>query len=72
MTLAKTAKKLEGSFYVYVFDRVVERNQIPYLSDLIRSRASAQVSNAKPTPNFLSCHQFNKTRTFARKAEKPG
>jgi hypothetical protein len=44
MTLAETAKKLEVSFYAYVFDRIAQRNLFPSLADLIRSRASPQVT----------------------------
>jgi hypothetical protein len=40
MTLAETAKKLEVSFYAYVFDRVAQRYALPSLADLIRSRSS--------------------------------
>ncbi len=36
MTVAETAKKLEVSFYQYVFDRVSQKNTIPSLADIIR------------------------------------
>ena len=52
MTLAETAKKLGVSFYAYVFDRVAERNELPNLADLIRSRVAPQVAGAEATPNY--------------------
>lgn len=41
MTLAETAKKLEVSFYAYVYDRLSGVNTLPRLSDLIRQRSPA-------------------------------
>ena len=46
MTLAETAKKLDVSFYAYVFDRVAQNNQMPKLADLIRLQAASQVADA--------------------------
>ena len=46
MTLAETAKKLDVSFYAYVFDRVAQNNQLPKLADLIRLQAAPQVADA--------------------------
>jgi hypothetical protein len=37
MTLAETAKKLDVSFYQYVFDRVSGRNELPALADILRN-----------------------------------
>ena len=38
MTVAETAKKLEVSFYQYVWDRVSQANDMPALADIIRAR----------------------------------
>lgn len=38
MTVAETAKKLGVSFYQYVLDRVSQKNTMPSLADIIRSR----------------------------------
>ena len=38
MTVAETAKKLEVSFYQYVWDRVSQTNAMPALADIIRAR----------------------------------
>jgi len=38
MTVAETAKKLGVSFYQYVLDRVAQKNAMPALADIIRSR----------------------------------
>jgi regulator of replication initiation timing len=40
MTLAETAKKLDVSFYQYVFDRVSGRNELPALADILRNRGT--------------------------------
>ena len=39
MTLAATTKKLKISFYEYVRDRILKKNGIPPLSDLITKAA---------------------------------
>ena len=39
MTLAATTKKLRVSFYEYVRDRILKKNGIPPLSDLITNAA---------------------------------
>jgi len=39
MTLAATSKKLKISFYEYVRDRILKKNSIPPLSDLITKSA---------------------------------
>jgi hypothetical protein len=38
-TLAATAKKLDVSFYHYLFDRISGANQIPPMADLVTKRA---------------------------------
>lgn len=38
MTVAETARKLEVSFYQYVWDRVSQTNEMPALADIIRAR----------------------------------
>ena len=38
-TLAATAKKLDVSFYKYIYDRVSEAYEMPSLADLITERA---------------------------------
>ena len=38
-TLAATAKKLEVSFYHYLYDRISGANQIPPMADLVSKRA---------------------------------
>ncbi len=44
MTIAETAKKQGVSFYQYVFDRVSQRNSLPPLADLIRSRGQPHMA----------------------------
>lgn len=44
MTVSETAKKLGVSFYQYVFDRVSQRNMLPPLADMIRSRGQPLTS----------------------------
>ena len=39
MSLAATTKKLGISFYRYVFDRIMGRNQVPSLAEIITERA---------------------------------
>jgi hypothetical protein len=43
MTVAETAKKLEVSFYQYVWDRVSQTNAMPALADIIRARGQPAV-----------------------------
>ncbi len=40
MTLVATAKKLEISFYDYVFDRVSEAHNMPSLAEIIEQKSS--------------------------------
>lgn len=42
MTLTATAKKLGGSIYRYIHDRVSGAHEMPDLADLIRQQASQQ------------------------------
>jgi FtsZ-binding cell division protein ZapB len=41
MTLVATAKKLDVSFYAYIFDRVAGINALPHLADIIKQRSPA-------------------------------
>jgi hypothetical protein len=44
MTVAETARKLEVSFYKYVLDRVSQKNEMPSLADIIRSRGQPELT----------------------------
>ena len=41
MTLVATAKKLDVSFYAYVFDRVAEVHALPSLAEIIQQQTPA-------------------------------
>lgn len=43
MTVAETAKKLKVSFYQYVLDRISQKNAMPSLADIIRSRERSEL-----------------------------
>lgn len=52
MTLAATTKKLKISFYEYVRDRVLKKNAIPPLAELIQNAAR----ECTQTPSYsLAC-----------------
>jgi Transposase IS66 family len=44
MTVAETARKLGVSFYQYVLDRVSQKNELPSLADIIRSRGQPELN----------------------------
>ena len=44
MTVAETARKLRVSFYQYVLDRVSQKNEMPSLADIIRSRGQPELT----------------------------
>lgn len=46
MTVAETAKKLGVSFYQYVLDRVSQKNAMPPLADIIRSRGHPPLTSS--------------------------
>ena len=52
MTLAATTKKLQISFYEYVRDRILKKNAIPPLAQLIQKAARELI---QPQSYSLAC-----------------